>query len=260
MLEAKQYKHNYFLTLTYDEEHLPRLDMQDTVYSTLYKKDLQKFLKDLRRYYEYHYKHVGIRFYACGEYGDKTKRAHYHLIMFNMPIYTNLPNYKKNHEGIMLKEGGFLTDIWKKGYVVVAPMEWSCAAYVARYCTKKITGNRSDEYYRGRTPEFSVMSRNPGIARNFYDMHKNEIYKNDEIFITGKGNKTQKVQPSTYYDKLYDVENAEDLEDIKWKRQQVAIEKRRQELSKTDLAEKDYREIKHLKQLERAKKLPRKEI
>lgn len=66
MLEAQDWKDNYFITLTYDDEHLP---IGKYCNNTLVNEDLKKFIKDLRRYYSYHYKHNDIRFFACGEYG-----------------------------------------------------------------------------------------------------------------------------------------------------------------------------------------------
>ena len=62
-----------FLTLTYDTEHYP-------TDCGLHKDDLQKFFKRLRINLkrEYHEFSPKLRYYACGEYGSKTKRAHYH--------------------------------------------------------------------------------------------------------------------------------------------------------------------------------------
>ena len=77
MFEAKQFEHNQFITLTYDDEHVTwtpgvnRSSGEIQLVTTLMPDDLVKFMKDLRRYYKYHYNHEGIRFYACGEYGDR---------------------------------------------------------------------------------------------------------------------------------------------------------------------------------------------
>lgn len=73
VIEAKQYKYNYFVTLTYDDAHLPERN-------SLNPKDLQLFLKRLRK----RFKGVKIRFLASGEYGSSF-RPHYHLILFNLP-------------------------------------------------------------------------------------------------------------------------------------------------------------------------------
>ena len=61
MLEAATSDNNWFLTLTYDDEHLPK---NSQGYPTLVKNDVKKFMKDLREYYSYHYGISGIRFFA----------------------------------------------------------------------------------------------------------------------------------------------------------------------------------------------------
>lgn len=71
-LEAQLYEHNCFITLTYNEDNRPKDDH-------LSKRDLQLFLKRLRK----HFNNKKIRFFACGEYGDKKGRPHYHIILFN---------------------------------------------------------------------------------------------------------------------------------------------------------------------------------
>ena len=68
VVEAKQYDDNYFVTLTYDDAHLPAKN-------SLVPDDLQKFMKRLRK----HFPNNKIRFFACGEYGDTSWRPHYHL-------------------------------------------------------------------------------------------------------------------------------------------------------------------------------------
>ena len=64
-----------FVTLTYDDEKVPKTA---SGLMTLQKSDLQKFFKRLRKK-----THEKISYYAVGEYGDKTQRPHYHIILFN---------------------------------------------------------------------------------------------------------------------------------------------------------------------------------
>ncbi|ACZ33198.1 conserved hypothetical protein [Chlamydia pneumoniae LPCoLN] len=70
--EASLYEKNCFLTLTYDDKHLPQ-------YGSLVKLHLQLFLKRLRDRISPH----KIRYFGCGEYGTKLQRPHYHLLIFN---------------------------------------------------------------------------------------------------------------------------------------------------------------------------------
>ena len=70
--EAKFYEDNCFVTLTYAPEHLPKD-------GSLNRKHVQDFIKRLRRRLD----DRKIRVFYCGEYGDKLRRPHYHLCLFN---------------------------------------------------------------------------------------------------------------------------------------------------------------------------------
>lgn len=144
-LEAKKYKPDecWFLTLTYDDEHVP---IGHTVNQktgeikqslTLNKEDLTLFIKRLRKQYKYHYNHDGIRFYAAGEYGETTRRPHYHICIFNMPIHTELIRIKENELGQRIWTNKEIEKIWGKGFIAIAHQSWETAAYTARYMLKK---------------------------------------------------------------------------------------------------------------------------
>lgn len=185
--EAKQYEHNSFITLTYDNEHVP------ADYS-LRKRDFQLFMKRLRKAYS----SKKIRFFACGEYGEKTFRPHYHAILFNH-------RFDDEEEQIRITDSGpkkvlvspKLTQLWGQGITSTGEMTFNSAAYVARYCLKKINGPDAESYYFGREPEFSLMSRMPGIGANYFNRNKQDIYANDFCIIRGK-----KCSPPLYYDRL----------------------------------------------------------
>lgn len=149
VLEAMQHDNNYFLTLTYSDDHLPFQNnfvfdestgevLTEFVSYPLVPSDLRNFIKNLRRQLEYHYNHQGLRVYYCGEYGSLNSRPHYHLILFNMPKLDDLIFYKKNHEGSPMWNSPFLDKIWKKGFAVVAEVNYKTCAYVARYMLKNI--------------------------------------------------------------------------------------------------------------------------
>ena len=137
MLEAKQYEHNAYITLTYDQNNVTwvmganRETGEIEPVTTLVPEHLTKFMKDLRRYYKYHYNHEGIRFYACGEYGSETHRAHYHLIIFNLPIYDK-EKFFINANGDQVYLSKTIDEIWGKGITSVGDVTWNSAAYVAR--------------------------------------------------------------------------------------------------------------------------------
>lgn len=72
--ELKVSETAYFITLTYDEDHLI---LTESGNPTLAKKDLQDYFKRVRT------ENPKLRYYAVGEYGGKTHRPHYHAIVFN---------------------------------------------------------------------------------------------------------------------------------------------------------------------------------
>lgn len=225
MMECKEWKFNYFVTLTYEDQYLPikRCYNDETgeiiTGFTLDKKDLEKFNHDLRQYWIRKYNHQGIRYYECGEYGSQNLRPHYHCIIFNLPYLDDLKVYRKTEVGDILYTSETLSKIWKKGYVVIGEVTYESASYVARYVMKKKFGKEADAYYQSmaKIPEFTTMSRMPGIGRNYYEANKSTIYATDEIFIQGKKGIVG-VKPSKYFDRLYEQDEPEDYKRIKRER------------------------------------------
>ena len=191
-LESQLYQNSYFLTLTYDDEHLPST-------GSLVPEDLQKFLKKLRRYIEYHGSDKKIRFFACGEYGENFQRPHYHAIIYNLDI-PDLKRFSTSFNGDIYYTSETINQIWKNGYVIIGQVTFESCAYVARYVTKKITGAQADEHYQGREPEFVRMSRRPGIGSAWLDKYKSDVYPHDFIVIRDG----IKVKPPKYFDKLFE--------------------------------------------------------
>ena len=251
LLEAQEHEHNYFITLTYDEYNIPRDDeIVDEKTGVIYENDnwmqghlvknhWRKFEKDLRRYWEYHYNHTGIRFYACGEYGGQTQRPHYHAILMNFPIPLDKLKVHSMSNGNPIFECEIIEKIWGKGFISLAEVNWDTCAYVARYVMKKQKGKMTRERYfeTGKTPEFVLMSRRPGIAQAYAAKNLQNIYSNDEIIIKGHREKIQPVKPPKYYDRLFDKEHHELMEKIKEKRKAIAKEENRLKNSKTSMTE-----------------------
>lgn len=198
VLEASLYEQNTFLTLTYNDANLP-IDL------SLKKRDLQLFMKRLRKRYG-----NDIRFYACGEYGDRSLRPHYHLILFNF--------YPPDGDLIRLRPmplyiSQSLLKLWPFGYHSFGMVTFDSAAYVARYCTKKITGTNADAHYKGREPEFALMSRRPGIGAPWLERFHTDVYPADTVVLRDG----LKLKPPKYFDSLYDKFTGL-LDDIKIKR------------------------------------------
>lgn len=125
MLEASFHDSNYFVTLTYDNEHLPLVETIDNDTgeiihnATLVKRDLQLFFKRLRKALP----DCKIRYYACGEYGSQTLRPHYHAIIFGLTL-DDLVLYKMSPDGYNYYNSQTLDNIWKNGYAVITNVTW----------------------------------------------------------------------------------------------------------------------------------------
>ena len=187
MLEASRYSPElcWFLTLTYDNEHVPLRYTQHVnvdvgsgeflgldsmnVALTLQPSDLHSFFNSLRKHEE-RLGRTGVRFFAAGEYGDLSRRPHYHAIVFNLRLDDLRPNslmawsIQTNGSRFPLFESPTLNSIWHRGNVCVAQCNFDTCAYVARYITKKQKGLNAKSYYDelGVHPEFSRCSRRPG--------------------------------------------------------------------------------------------------
>lgn len=187
VMEAKLHKENCFITLTYNDEHLPS-DM------SLQKDDFTKFIKRLR-------KNTGekIRYYACGEYGELYHRPHFHACLFGYrPDDLELFSVRS---GVSLYRSLTLEKAWQfRGFVTVGEVTYESAAYVARYVLKKVTGLASGEHYGDRQPEYTVMSRRPGIAAEFFEKYSEDIYNKDFIVLRDK----MKLKPPRFFDRIYD--------------------------------------------------------
>jgi hypothetical protein len=214
--ESKLWPKNSFITLTYSDIHLPWDN-------SLKKRDFQLFMKRLRKSNP-RAKDDPIRYYHCGEYGERTRRPHYHAIMFNYdpPDKKHWKTNRRTGEKYYTSEE--LNRIWGKGYCVIGEVTYESAAYVARYVLKKINGPKSKEHYThilsyetgecvDLQPEYTTMSRKPGIGKNHYEQFKSDIYPSD--FCVHKGKK-QKVP--RYYDRLYEIENESEFRKIKERR------------------------------------------
>lgn len=212
MLESQCWQDNWFLTLTYDDDNLPpgKGDLP-----SLKSNDFRDFMKRLREYYDRLYAHQNIRFFACGEYGDNTARPHYHMIAFNLPL-GDLVLYSRSPLGDCYYNSATLSKLWGKGHVVVGELTEQSAAYVARYCQKKVKNN-VDYNALGIQKEFVRMSRRPGIGAMYLEVHLNEIYQDDKIYLPqGKF-----VTPFRYFDDKA-AKLGIDLDRVKSQRRSVA--------------------------------------
>lgn len=263
VLESKCYEKNknWFITLTYNDENVPISNYVDTETGdiihglTLYKRDLQLFMKRLRK----NYSKSLIRFYACGEYGSQGKRPHYHLCLFNFTFETEeLKKHSINNQGDPIFTHEKIEEIWGKGFITIAPLNWETAAYTARYVMKKQYGKLAEDYYtsQGKIPEFVQMSLHPGIGRPYYDKFKEKIYELDEVTIPRKSGAI-KSKPPEYFDKLLEAENPDLMEKVKRKRAKLNNQLELKKFVNTSLTPQDIREIEEAEHIRKATALIR---
>ena len=183
MLESLYHKEACFVTLTYDNEHLPPAGM-------LVKSDLQKFFKRLRALFP----EKEIRYFACGEYGGQTSRPHYHAIIFGL----DFPEDKRMSQIVGTNElkqqvyrSARLEAAWKFGLSSFGEVTPESCAYVARYSLKKRIDFSNDG-------SFILMSRKPGIGQQFFLDKKQLIYLSDRVY----SQKIHGVSVPRYFDKL----------------------------------------------------------
>ena len=178
----------------------------------LSKSDHQKFMKRLRE-------RVGpVRFYMCGEYGDRLARPHYHYLIFGYD-FPDKRYFKTSLSGTKLYRSPELEKIWTAGHAWIGELDYSTCAYVAAYVMKKIGGEKAIDHYRRTdeagndfwlTPEFAYMSRHPGIGKNWWDKYHTDVTSTDGVW-----RHSTKTKPPRYYDKLLEKLDTRLYESIK---------------------------------------------
>lgn len=194
MHEHRYHDHNYFLTLTYSDENLPPG-------AVLQYRDLQKFWKSARHVFQD--PQSPFKYFACGEYGDKSLRPHYHAAVFDFRI-PDLRPYKRVGGGWYFLSDA-LRKCWGHGHVIVADLSWQSAAYIARYVTKKMHGaNVRDrgtfDPVTGEVDLFPVERafQSNGLGKPFYEEFADQIWEKDACLFNGK----YLIKPPRYYLKL----------------------------------------------------------
>lgn len=187
MHEASLYDDNCFVTLTYDDEHLPR-------YGSLVVKHLQDFNKRLREWSRER-RGRSFRFYACGEYGENLERPHYHILFFDLD-FKDKKFWRYSETGERLYRSDVLESKWTFGHSEIGSVTFESAQYVGKYVTKKITGDDAALHYGYRIPEFATMSKRPGIGKPFFDKYMRDMYPNDFVVVNGR-----KCKPPRTYDR-----------------------------------------------------------
>jgi len=240
MNEADLHSDNFFITLTFDDEHLLKRDNP----LSLDKKEFQDFMKRLRRRIsdpndkffipsfsellpkdERNY----VRFFMCGEYGELFKRPHYHAVLFGIDFPDK--QLHKIKDGMRYYTSDFIRELWPYGFNVITDVTFDTCAYVARYIMKKHLGQdawknyfdyideETGELIGHRIPEYTTMSRRSGIGKLWLDKYLQDVYPRDKIFMRNRGF----MKPPKYYDTQYEIINPLDYSRIKRDRIDQAI-------------------------------------
>lgn len=211
LMEMQYHESTMFLTLTYDDAHLPRTFTADpgtgeviSPAATLVPRDFTLFIKRLRK----RFSDQTLRLFGCGEYGSQTFRPHYHIIVFGLSL-SDMEPYKQSQLGDQYFTSPSLDACWTasdgspKGFIVAAPANWQTCAYVARYILKKQTGADGKRDYKalGIEPPFVRMSRRPGLGYQWFQDHPDAMQYSQINVSTVDGGRS--FPPPAYFKRLY---------------------------------------------------------
>ncbi|AXH75713.1 MAG: replication initiator protein [Microviridae sp.] len=255
LIELSQHDESCFVTLTYDDDHVPVSYAADAdgcavPVHTLRKVDFQLFMKRLRK------GRAPIRFFACGEYGGQTFRPHYHAILFGYRP-SDLEYWSKSGSGMSLFRSAELDRIWSKGNVLIGDVSAASAGYVARYVTKKAYRDVGDWCdIHNIEPEFMLSSRRPGIGACRYN---SSGYGVDSL-VVADADGAKRIPIPKYYRRKISLDNPDLYDKMKLKASKLAERRANLISSGTDLSPLDYQDVCAQRLEQSFKLLPRKEV
>lgn len=213
--EASLHDENCWLTLTYEDKHLP-----DN--GSLRKSDLQGFLKRVRAYetidaVKERRSERRFKFFACGEYGGRFDRPHYHVMLFGFDFRDKVTTTKRNEYQQFESES--LDKRWGKGFAEIGTPSVDGYGYLAKYVTKRDRALEAELTAFGFEPEFLIMSRGgrmgKGLAYDWWKQYGDEVLEHDSCIMKGR-----EVSVPAYYDALNEVSEPEKVKKVKAKRRQ----------------------------------------
>jgi hypothetical protein len=236
--ESRSYDSNCFITLTYSDEKLPTR-------RSLSLRHMQLFLKRLRKRTRKKFK-----VFYCGEYGEKKtrpigpfrlrdylaegQRPHYHACLLGLDFDDR--ELLTSREGYNIYTSDLLTATWGMGHASVGNLTFESAAYVARYCMKKVNGQlkQKPDPLTGLLPyertceytgeiyevdqEFAHMSRGGrdgrGIGYDYIHKYTDDVYPHDYVVMPGG----RRMRPARYYDDVFENLAPVTMEEIRIRR------------------------------------------
>lgn len=187
--ELEAHKESSFVTLTYSDDYLPHHGNLVRSHLSLFFKRLREDLrKDGRK----------VRYFACGEYGEKYGRPHYHAIIFGIGV----DDYERVREE------------WSSGMVYFGSVTRFSIQYVARYITDMYSGKRDPLAHLHSVRPFQVQSQ--GLGKEWLDAHKDQV-----LYDVGLRRKGKIEGMPRYYRKRLGEELSQDDIDQRAKRRIV---------------------------------------
>jgi len=153
-------------------------------------------------------------------------RPHYHACLFNLDFKDQ--KLLKTQNGQSIFTSNTLSKLWPLGFSTIGTLTWQSAGYTARYIMKKLNGKAAGTRYKDVdrqtgeihhliSPEYTTMSRRPGLGHAWFNKYKNDVYPGDFVVINGK-----QFKPPRYYDLLLERENPDLMEQIRTRREAYA--------------------------------------
>lgn len=198
--ESKRYEHNSMITLTYNEENLP-------TDASVSRRDLQLFMKRLRKQIK-----TKIKFFACGEYGSKGFRPHYHAIIFGYD-FDDKQKFCFDKKGTQLYRSKLLEKVWTLGFSSVGEFTPESALYCAKYMQKMVDA-------KGKRKPFFQMSKGIGL-----DAINKDMLLNDKVYLDGKT-----LPVPRYYLKKFEEKQPDSTKFIKERRKKFVLSRYSSEL------------------------------
>lgn len=201
--ESIMHERSSFLTLTYDDQHLPGGGV-------LIHAHFQRFMKRLRRRTD-----LDLRYYMCGEYGETTGRPHYHCILFGYDFPDKTLVNIRNGNRVYVSR--FLSSLWPYGSSEIGSVTFKSAGYVARYVLKKQTYGReiidhdTGEWLGDKPEPYTRMSLKPAIGKSWYEKYKDDLFPHGYAVLPDG----RQTQIPGYYLRLLAKEDPELFEQLR---------------------------------------------
>lgn len=223
MCEAQCHEHSVFITLTYSDEALEKLG---NPIGELRHEDFAKFMKRLKSFVRRRQGSEAakqIRFYMCGEYGEKFGRPHFHAAIFGWRPRDR--KFLKKTKGGVLYTASDLEKLWKFGFHSFGKFNFTTASYISRYIMKKRVGDVAPDHYERLNefgeyvqvkPDYQQASRGKGLGRPWLERYHRDVYPKDYFHLSGK-----RVRPPKFFDNVYELIDPEKMEEVKEARQMV---------------------------------------